>query len=58
MDASIIPAIAMAVLRQLDGLTEEVASKLDGYASFPSVKNTRDEVVGKMEMTLQLDKVS
>ncbi|MEE2994508.1 MAG: asparaginase [Gemmatimonadota bacterium] len=58
MDVSIIPAIAMAVLRQLDGLTEEVASKLDGYASFPSVKNTRDEVVGKMEMTLQLDKVS
>ena len=58
MDAHIIPAVSIAILQQLDALTEGVASKLGSYTGLPTLKNTRGEVVGKMEITVELDKSS
>lgn len=56
MDAGVIPAVTMAVLGQLEGLTEAAASNLARYAGFSPIKNTRDEDVGRMEVTVKLDR--
>jgi L-asparaginase II len=53
-DARMIPATAMAALTQIGALSEKQRQALETYAGFPEVTNTRDEVVGRIEVTVQL----
>lgn len=52
------PATTIAVLRQLDALSPAALKALERYATFPPILNTREEIVGKTDVSFSLDKVS
>lgn len=53
-----IPATTVSVLRQLNVLSTSALNELAHYATFPPILNTRAEIVGKMDVTVSLQKAS
>ena len=56
-DASHIAPCAMAVLGELDVLSDSVTATLQDYRGYPPYINTHDEVVGHTETTLSMESV-
>jgi L-asparaginase II len=56
-NAGFIPQTSMQVLRHLDALSASAFRALDAYCQYPPVTNTHDEVVGRVETTVALQRV-